>query len=102
MNSIDVVLKIIELNKNIKKIYFLKFPKYYPLQERRTFNKIENKYLNSAIKTRCKLNLPFWDALMLTLIQKNKAPLSLLDNVFRHNQHLRIRAFLTKDRESIF
>ncbi|HWB25364.1 MAG TPA: hypothetical protein VG738_07780 [Chitinophagaceae bacterium] len=79
--TIDLIYYIVQRSDIIKGVYIHSYPNAIQLQERISFNILEQKHYANALKLRDEHNVPFWDSLMLSFYNKKDFSVEILNNV---------------------
>jgi len=85
MNTIDVIQDITKSSVQIEGINIHSYPDVPQLQDRLSFNDLENYHYDNALKLRQNDNIPFWDALMLSFYNKKQFSVQILENVLNNH-----------------
>lgn len=85
MNSLDVLDEVISLNPEISTFHFFQFNPSAKIQERLINpTEAERDLINSAIQKKGKSGLPFWEALLSTVLENGSWSKSLLAATLLH------------------
>lgn len=90
MDTIDLVDELIRNNQDVDLFTFSKYPMQTLVQGRAGLRKADEEHINNAIDIRNKLRLPFWDALMLSIFDKDDVSEALISSALNHNPNVKI------------
>ncbi|MDL2268169.1 hypothetical protein LJC46_09355 [Desulfovibrio sp. OttesenSCG-928-G15] len=96
--NIFEVLKSIKYENDIDEMSFHTYPKQTLIQNDYDLTPSEREQLDKALALRDKFKFPFWDSLMLTFFENEKASSKFLQLSQRHNKN---EIFFTSDIEYI-
>lgn len=86
MNTLDVLATIGEKNKEIENFSFHLFPPQRLVQEKvLEWGITEQNHFDMAMKVRSEINLPFWDAIMVTAFNNPNYSQRILKAALHHN-----------------
>lgn len=97
MNSLEVILNIVQTMPAIGSFSFHKFPKQLLVQESDIkWRENEQRMLDKALELK-EIGLPFWDGIMLSTFNNPNYSEELLAKALRHNSHLRL-TYVSKEK----
>ena len=86
MESIDVVVHLGEIYKEIDTFYFFQLQKQWLIQDRITLEEKEIAHIDKALTIREELKLPFWDSVMLSTFNNPDFSEKILDAALCHRE----------------
>lgn len=85
MNSFEVLRSILELNKNIKRLKFIRFEDYELIQDRIDTTGELSTIFKKALEIRATTGFPFWDCFNVSLFNSPLNDFEFLSEVKFHN-----------------
>ncbi len=103
MNTIDILLEISKINKEIKAYSFHLYNKQSLVQERISdWKESEQNIFDSAMLFKKQYNLPFWDGIMLSHFNRSYYSDSLLEAALYHNSIKHLKFVDTNETQELF